>query len=162
MDEFRTLVRALAEAEVEFILVGGVAAAVAGSQRSTRDIDALYRRSDENHVRIVRAIAPFQPYLRGAPPGLPFRFDEKALSLGGNFTLTTSAGEVDFLATIAGGDYDSLLAESSVIELFDVQCRVLDLLALIRVKRLAGRPKDFEAIAELELIADEMRRQQEG
>jgi hypothetical protein len=79
------------------------------------------------------------------------------LKRGLNFTLTTSEGAVDLLGEIPGGTYESLLPESTLIDAFGIQCRVLDLAALIRVKRAAGRPKDFEAIAELEALADRER-----
>jgi predicted nucleotidyltransferase len=38
---------------------------------------------------------------------------------------------------------------------FGVRCRYVDLDTLITLKRAAGRPKDFEAIAELEALKDE-------
>jgi hypothetical protein len=41
-----------------------------------------------------------------------------------------------------------------VAPVFDFDCRVLDIDTLIRTKRAAGRPKDFEAIAELEILRD--------
>ena len=67
-----------------------------------------------------------------------------------NFTLTTTPGALDLFGEIAGGGtYESLLPHSAPVEVFGISCRVLDLEALIRVKRAAGRPKDFEAIAEL-------------
>jgi hypothetical protein len=39
--------------------------------------------------------APLEPYLRGAPPGLPFRFDDETVRQGLNFRLTTLAGDLD-------------------------------------------------------------------
>ena len=42
-----------------------------------------------------------------------------------------------------------------LLDLFGVSCRCLTLEALIRVKRAAGRPKDFEAVAELEALWQE-------
>lgn len=41
---------------------------------------------------------------------------------------------------------------------FGYNAKVLDLEWLIRVKRAAGRPKDLEAIAELEALRDEQGR----
>lgn len=41
------------------------------------------------------------------------------------------------------------------IELFGRSCRCLDLPALIRAKRAAGRPKDLDAVAELEALLRE-------
>ena len=70
--------------------------------------------------------------------------------------MTTALGLVDLLGEIAGGGtYEDLMPHSVVVDAFGVACRCLDLVALIRAKRAAGRPKDFEAIAELEAILDE-------
>ena len=97
-----------------------------------------------------------RPYLRGAPPGLPFRLDVPTLEAGLNFTLTTEFGELDLLGEVAGGGrYEDLLLEADTLDLFGLTCRCLGLDALIRVKRAAGRPKDFEAIAELEALRQE-------
>jgi hypothetical protein len=83
--------RVLAGADVEFIVVGGVAARAHGSARLTNDLDVLYRRTPENMNRLVTALGPHAPYLRGAPPGLPFLWDADTLRRGLNFTLTTSS-----------------------------------------------------------------------
>ncbi|MEM8946938.1 MAG: hypothetical protein AAGD11_17315 [Planctomycetota bacterium] len=106
-------------------------------------------------ARIVEAFAPLSPYLRGAPPGLPFQFDMATLQQGLNFTLTTNVGAIDLLGEIPGGNYETLISHTQVMTIFDVDCTCLDLKTLIRVKRAAGRPKDLEAIAELETIAAE-------
>jgi hypothetical protein len=90
--DFRALIEALCKSEVRFVLVGGVAATLHGSARLTQDVDVVYARDADNLARIVRALGPLQPYLRGAPSGLPFRLDQEALAAGLNFTLTTSAG----------------------------------------------------------------------
>jgi predicted nucleotidyltransferase len=156
MTDFKALLRALADGGVEFILVGGVAATVHGSSRLTVDVDAVYRRTRENIDRLVLALTSYHPYLRGAPPGLPFRWDAATIKGGLNFTLTTDVGDVDLLGEITGGGgYDSLVPATVSIRVFGVECRCLTLDKLIEVKRAAGRPKDFEAIAELEAIREE-------
>jgi hypothetical protein len=154
--DYAGLLRDLLDAGVEFILVGGVAANLHGSARATYDVDVVYRRSDENVARLVVALSPIAPYLRGAPPGLPFRFDADTIRGGLNFTLTTDKGDIDLLGEVAGaGTYVDLLPLSHEVTLFGRQCRCATIDALIRMKRAAGRPKDFEAIAELELLRDE-------
>ena len=153
MIDFKQFVPLLAGAEIEFIIIGGVAANVHGSARLTQDLDIVYHRTDENIRRIVQAFAPLNPYLRGAPPGLPFKFDEGTMRRGLNFTLTTSLGDIDLLGEIVGGGkYENLVANAVTIELFGVKCRCLNLEQLIASKRAAGRPKDIESIAELELL----------
>jgi hypothetical protein len=150
---FGELLKTLATAGVDFILIGGVAAAAHGSPRATQDIDVLYRRTPDNLMKLVAAVAPLNPALRGAPPGLPFRFDVATVKAGLNFTLTTSLGQLDLLGEITGGGGGRRsIPHTILIEPFGVACRVLDLETLIRAKRAVGRPKDFEAIAELELL----------
>lgn len=156
MTDFEKLLRILTEGGVEFIVVGGVAAVAHGSARLTQDLDLVYARDPGNLDRLVAALDPLRPYLRGAPPGLPFRLDVATIFRGLNFTLTTPLGDLDLLGEITGGGgYEDLAAHTITLDLFGVSCRCLDLEWLIRVKRAAGRPRDFEAIAELEAIREE-------
>ena len=67
MTDFTALLRALVNAQVEFIIVGGVAATIHGSARVTLDLDIVYRRSPENLARLVAGLIPYEPYLRGSP-----------------------------------------------------------------------------------------------
>ena len=158
MIDFRRLIGALCASEVRFVIVGGVAATLHGSARLTQDVDIVYSRDADNLRRISRALEPLQPYLRGAPPGLPFRLDEHTLASGLNFTLATSAGDIDLLGEIAGaGSYDALSHHTVEVELFDFRCLCLDLPTLIEAKIASGRPKDLEAVAELRALAEEKR-----
>src|SRR5690242_4063521 len=100
MTDLGALVRVLASAGVEFIVVGGAAAIAHGSTRLTLDLDIVYRRSRENLDRLVAALGPHAPYLRGIPPGLPFVWDRTTLDRGMNFTLTTRLGDIDLLGEI--------------------------------------------------------------
>jgi hypothetical protein len=144
--DFKALLRTLVEGGVEFILTGGAAATVHGSSRLTRDVDVVYRRTPDNIARLAAALTSYQPYLRGAPPGLPFRLDAPTVARGLNFTLTTQLGDLNLLGEIVGGGgYDALLPSTSLIRAFDIECRCLNLDRLIEVKRAAGRPKDLEA-----------------
>lgn len=159
MTDYRKLIALLAEAGIEFILIGGVAAVAHGSTRLTKDLDIVYRRTEENVRRLVRALAPYHPYLRGAPPGLPFEWSERTIWNGLNFMLTTSLGALDLFGEITGGGgYDDLLPHSIRLRLFGVECWCLGLERLIEVKRAMGRPRDLEVIAELELIREERER----
>jgi hypothetical protein len=153
---FEELLARLDAAGVRFIVVGGIAAVAHGSARATYDLDLVYDRDPANLARLVEALAPLAPYLRGAPPGLPFRFDLPTLRQGLNFTLTTAAGDLDLLGEITGGGrFADLLPDTVEITLFGRRCLCLDLPRLIAVKRAAGRPRDLETIAELEALREE-------
>jgi hypothetical protein len=156
MIEFRALLESLHEHGVVFVIVGGIAATLHGSARLTFDLDIVYERSRENLDRIVAALAPFKPYLRGAPEGLPFKFDAETLKRGLNFTFTTTDGPIDLLGEISGvGNYAVARQHSEEAHMFGGTYYFLDLETLIISKKAAGRPKDFDAIAELEAIREE-------
>jgi hypothetical protein len=157
---FSLLLPILVHHSVRFIVVGGGAAIAHGLARLTYDVDVVYARDAENISNLAAALDEHHPYLRGAPPGLPFRFDEKTIRAGLNFTLTTTAGDLDLLAEIAGGGtYENLLPFSEELTAFNVQCRFVTLERLIQLKRAAGRPKDLEIIAELQALLEEKHKQ---
>lgn len=123
MTHFARALNLLSSAGVEFVIVGGLAANVNGSVRATDDLDLVYSRKPENIAKLVAALEPIHPYLRGAPPGLPFRFDQPTVMAGLNFTLSTSLGAIDLLGEIAGGGgYDQLLPHTEAIPMFGVEC----------------------------------------
>lgn len=110
----------------------------------------------ENIARLAASLSSYHPYLRGAPPGLPFRLDAEAIQRGLNFTLATGLGALDLLGEIPrGGAYEDLQQDAIELKLFDVTCRCLGLRRLIEVKLAAGWPRDLEAIAELQALLDE-------
>ena len=156
MTDFGRLLTALTRGRVEFILVGGVAATLHGSSRLTQDVDIVYARTDSNLERLVAALRPLRPYPRGAAEGLPFEWSVATVRAGLNFTLATTAGAIDVLGEITGGGtYADLMPHTIAVTLFRRQVRCLNLEWLIRTKRAAGRPRDFEAIAELEALREE-------
>ena len=159
MTNFSRLFTALHTTGVEYIVVGGVAATVHGSSRLTQDVDICYARTDANLDRLVRALRPLKPYLRGVPRGLPFQWSAATLRAGLNFTLTTAAGDIDLLGEITGGGtYNDMIDHTITVILFSHETKCLNLEWLIATKRAAGRPRDLEAIAELEALSEEIAR----
>jgi hypothetical protein len=153
--DFERALVTLADARVRFVIVGGLAVTIHGSAYVTFDLDFCYARDTENLVRLARVLHPFNPRLRGAPAGLPFRFDEETLKQGLNFTLSTELGDLDLLGEVAGvGDFAAASAVSEPVELFGRTFFVLTLDALIASKRAAGRPKDFQVLPELEALRE--------
>jgi hypothetical protein len=107
MTDFHALLATLGQHEVAYIVVGGAAAIAHGSARLTQDLDIVYDRSPANLDRLVAALAEYRPYLRGAAPGLPVRWDGATLARGLNFTLVTSLGDIDLLGELPGGELRS-------------------------------------------------------
>lgn len=156
---FKVILPSLIAADVRFIVIGGGAGIAHGLARATYDVDVVYSRDAENIRNLVAALKDHQPYLRGAPPGLPFRWDERTIQAGLNFTLTTDMGSLDLLGEVSGGGtYEQLLPFTQEMLAFGVTCRFVTLEKLIVLKRSAGRAKDLEVIAELEALLEEQRK----
>jgi hypothetical protein len=154
--QFQTLLAALSRNGASFVIVGGVAGTLHGAMRITYDVDVVYDRSPENLRRLVAALVPLKPYLRDGGPGLPFRLDEATLNRGLNFKFATASGAIDLMGELAGaGSFPAVRAHAIETDLFGARYSFLGLGALIAARRVAGRTKDLEAIAELEVIREE-------
>lgn len=144
MIDFRGIIQRLTDAEVEFVLIGGLAVIAHGHVRTTVDMDICYSRTPANLARLVRALAPLQPRLRDAPPELPFFWDEQTLKNGTNFTLVTSFGDLDLLGEVTGiGNFADFSVRAVPMPLFDRQVLVISREDLLRAKAAVGRAKDL-------------------
>jgi predicted nucleotidyltransferase len=63
---------------------------------------------------------------------------------------------------VGGGNYEQLLPWTVELEVFGLRCRCVTLERLIQLKRAAGRPKDFEVIAELQTLLEETRKRKKA
>ncbi|MGD9561584.1 MAG: hypothetical protein AB7F88_04565 [Pyrinomonadaceae bacterium] len=150
MIELKEAITTLVDNGVEFVLIGGVAITLHSSAYVTEDLDFCYSRTNANLVRLVTALEQFKPRARGLPDDLPFIFDESTLRNGTNFTFSTTVGDIDLLAEVAGvGDYKDAKERSVEFTIYDRIVRVLDLDALIAAKQAANRPKDQLVLPEL-------------
>ena len=148
--DYRSILTALDDNEVDFVVIGAVALVLHGSARVTRDLDICYSRDRANVERLATALKPFRPTLRGAPENLPFTLDVATLQAGLNFTLRSLAGDLDLLGEVTGiGMYPAVRRMSQVMKVYDRDVRVLSLDGLERAKRAAGRLKDLVDLAEI-------------
>lgn len=154
MLDIAAILRALSANEVDFVVIGGIAAVAHGSAYITQDFDISYARTGVNLARLARALAPLHPRLRGVSEDLPFQLNAATLRAGLNFTLATDIGDIDLMGQIAGfSSYEQVSAASDTLELYGIRCRILTLDGLIRSKRAAARPKDLQLVPELEALA---------
>jgi len=153
--DFETALIALARAGVNFIVVCAYAGVLQGTGQVTQDLDICYERTTENMKRLIAALTPYHPRLRGAPANLPFLFDERTLFQGMNFTLETDLGDIDLLGHLSGlGQFQEIAQDAISTSVFGVPVHLASLDALIRSKRAAGRPKDVNSLPELEALKE--------
>ena len=153
---FASMLSGLTKKKVRFVVVGGVAAAAHGSSRVTNDLDICYdAEAVANIAALASLLAGWHAYPRGIEEGLTrsFIMDDRTLCNAPILTLTTSEGDIDVMDRIAGvGPYDAVRRHSERISALGVRFRVLDLPSLIKAKRAAGRPRDFDHLPELEAL----------
>lgn len=151
----QSLLVGLVEADVKFIVVGGIAGGVHGSPFATNDLDVCYDGQHANIARMTKVIRAWSPYPRGWEEGLPFSLDPRTLRTTHILTLRTSHGDLDLLDRVEGvGTYEEVMMSSEEFVAFGARFRVLTLDALIRARRAAGRPKDLAQLPTLEALAE--------
>ena len=153
LPDFAAILAALDEHGVRFVLIGGLAMQVQGSDHRTDDIDIFYARDRGNLSALAASLAPFKPRLRGVPAEVPFVPDVQTFKNTLNLTLETSLGAVDLLGEVAGTtSFDAVWEQAIVIELYGVPVHVASLDDLIAMKQAAGRPKDQSHLLELQAL----------
>jgi len=138
-DDFRDLLVALADAAVEFVLIGGWAMAVHGRPRATEDLDLLVRATPANSARVFAALADF-----GAPVG-PHGIDAATFSSEGPaYRLGMKPLRIEVLTKISGVSFDEAASEPVHADVDGRVVAVIGRRALLQNKRAAGRHKDLD------------------
>lgn len=139
---FRELLRALVDGEVEFVVVGGVAAVLEGAPVSTFDLDIVYSTREDNLVRLGRVLQDLEA-IYVDPAGRTIRPDIDRLKGGGHHLLRTRYGRLDVLGSVgADQSFEDPLAESRTRSIHGLDISILRLEALITTKEIVGRAKD--------------------
>lgn len=150
-----TLLRRLAESDVDFVVIGGMAVVAHGHIRTTEDLDITYATDQENLDLLGQLLVDLDARLRGVTELVPFVPDGRTLRGAELLTLTTSAGPLDLLAAPPGAPaYAELKARATRIELDGRTLLVGSIEDLLAMKRATGRPRDIEDIEALEAIRD--------
>ncbi|MBP9202789.1 MAG: hypothetical protein KBG28_02305 [Kofleriaceae bacterium] len=146
---FRDALVALTEHGVDFVVVGGVAAVLAGAPVSTFDLDFVHDRDETNVTRLLAALTALDARYRD-PAGGVLRPSASDMEGPGHHLLDTLAGPLDVLGTMIGGrDYHTLVGHAEEVSLGQARIRVLGLRELITVKAELGRDKDLAVLATL-------------
>ena len=158
------ILRRLVDADVRFVIIGGIAAQAHGSPSLTADIDIVPSWDRENLAKIARILRNTAAVRHGLPidaPPMP-PLDARTLLGGAVFTLNSRFGRFDLLANPDPGlDYASLRWNAIRVELFGVEVLAAGLDDLIAMKRAAGRPKDRVELEILGALREEIDRRPE-
>jgi hypothetical protein len=137
-----TLIERLLEADVEFVLVGGLAAVVQGAPITTFDVDIVHNRSTENVDRLMAFLHEVSAHYRGRP-GPPLPPSRSALLGPGHSLFMTDFGPLDVLGAIEGGaGFEELLPQTIEARIANRPLHVLNLAAIVALKRNSADPKD--------------------
>jgi len=154
-NDFVNLLERLVNHGVNFVIVGGFAGIVHGCTYVTQDIDICCDFSPSNLLALQRAVSDLEPVHRMTPQRKKLELMEETCAQLKNLYLDTKEGQLDCLSFIDGlGDYSQAKLESELIEVEDTKLRVLSLDALVRTKRAMNRPRDREAVSQLEAIRE--------
>jgi hypothetical protein len=159
----RVLLERLTQAEVDFVIVGGVAVIVQASPRFTKDLDICYATEQANLDRLGAALVELGARLRGVEEDLPFVPDGRTLAHTQMLTLSTPDGNIDLLADPAGSPgYSALRRNASRIDLDGVTVLVASIDDMIAMKSAAARPQDLVDLESLEIARRRARRRRVG
>ena len=156
------ILRALDDADVRAVVVGGVAVVLHGHPRMTADLDLVLDMSPHN-VELTLDVLAAQGLVPRLPvPAHQFADPETRERWRRDRQLTVFSlhdphdplREVDLFAA-PPIPFEELWAQSRVMTVDDVAVRVAGLDHLIRLKRSAGRPQDVADVVALEEIRGE-------
>jgi hypothetical protein len=152
--DLQELLGALARCDVDYLIVGGVAAQVHGRRRTTKDLDVMPAPDPENFKRLAAALLALDAHPVELGPAAPTPTAEQLAVAPVVPPLRTRHGELRILNEIPGATaYDGMRARALTIELEGIAMRIVGVDDLIRMKQTSGRPSDIEDIEALTTVA---------
>jgi hypothetical protein len=151
----------LARHEVDYVLIGGLAAVLHGSTAMTNDADIVPSKGEANLKRLSEALADLKARLRVESDPNGIKFDPHPALIGSMAMLSviTKGGDLNLTFTPSGLEgYEAVLANSVALELDGQVVRVASLDDIIRSKTAADRPKDHATLPILRALKEEIDR----
>lgn len=152
---FDELLRRLAEADVEFVVVGGLALNAWGVVRGTKDVDVVIATDSDNIKRVAEVAVAAGGHVQQGEALLGSSFSiAAALADGEQVAIETDLGRLDIVQGLDGvpgfGDLRSRAAEAEILGSKVWVCSRDDLRAM---KQAAGRTRDLADIEDLDAAA---------
>lgn len=161
---FEPLFRALNDADVRYVVVGGLAVVLHGHARLTVDVDLIVDLDEGQAAKVIEVLVAMG--LRPRVPVEPGEFAKQAvretwirdrgMQVFSMYDPVNPMRIVDLFVTHPI-PFDELWSRSQRFELQDTAVRVASIPDLVRLKRLSGRPQDLSDIEQLEAILEARR-----
>jgi hypothetical protein len=153
---------ALGDAEVDYVLIGGLAVGAHGAGRATRDVDICPNPSESNLRRLADLLESIDAVSAdedefGADELPPH--DLEGLKAGGNFRLRTRIGALDvmqYVEPFGGETWSTLDKHAEDRQAFGQTVRVCGYENLLEMKQAAGRDLDRIDIENLKAARREL------
>jgi predicted nucleotidyltransferase len=143
------ILRALAEHEVEYVLIGGLAVQTHGHVRTTNDADLIPAPDPANLGRLARTLRSLDARVLNVGEE-DTEIDAKMLPRATIWQFASRDGGIDVMHEVPGGrSYEELSKGAMHVQLGDIDVPVVALDDLIRMKLARGRPVDLEDVASL-------------
>ena len=142
--DFRDFIKALHKHNVDYILIGGYAVILHGYERVTADMDIWVRCNEGNYKKLQYSFLTF---------GMPmfdmtlnnfldpencdvFRFGRKPVA-------------IDIMTKVKGLSFDEAFPSATIVNVDDIQVRLIQYEHLLAAKKQAGRAKDINDLENL-------------
>ena len=157
MPDLESILARLVRHDVRFVIVGGYAALAHGCTLVTMVVNICCEMSPANLMQLQRSIADIHPVHRMTPQRVPLDLSPETCRGLKNLYLDTDDGQLDCLGEIKGiGGFEKVVEASEEIDLPFGRCRILSLDAAIEAKKAMDRPRDREAVLQLEAIRERL------
>ena len=155
----RALLEHLSRQGVDYVVIGGIAAVLHGSERNTFDLDVCPAQDPANLQALGAALLEIDARLRGIEDDVPFVPDARTLGGVELLTLDTTLGPLDLIMRPPGSaPYEALRRRAERMDTGGVAVLVASLEDLIGMKTASDRPKDREDVERLEVLSQLRRR----
>lgn len=143
-------VRAFHKADIQFVLIGGLAMIAHGANNLTQDADLVYAIENDNLDRLAEFLQKIHSRVLGRPHNDSFVIQINTLQAVRFLNLQTDLGPVDVMREVPGIDsFAGLRNRALPMDLGGFIVPVASLDDLIAMKRAANRPKDQSHLLEL-------------
>jgi hypothetical protein len=155
----RALLSTLVAHGIDFVVIGGIATVLHGSDRNTFDLDICPAPHRQNLETLAKALLDLNVRLRGIEEDVPFVPDGRVLASMQILTLDTSLGPLDVIGHPDGAPaYPTLRKRAVRLDIGTSAVLVASIEDLLTMKRATNRDKDRLDVEALQAIQHLKRR----